>query len=519
MNLSEIFASQQIGFPILSTLIFLPIASAILLNFIKADKLARWVALTGALAVLVLALVMTCAFIPGVSHLQFAERIGWISTVGITYHIGVDGISVLFVPLTAFLSVVVILVSWNSVRFLVKPYLAAVLAFEAMVIGVFVSLDLFVFFIFWELMLVPSYFLIKLWGGGPDRQRAGSKYVMYMLTGSAPMLIGIILLGVNYNNVTGGSGAAPSYSFDFPTLLSVPVAPGLQTLIFFLLAFGFAVKGPLFPFHTWMPATLLEGPAGMGIFLVGLKLGVYGFVRFVIPLLPVASARWLWLMVVLGLFASLYGALIAVAQPNLRRLLAFASVSHVGLAILGVFSLNQQGIQGGIIMMINLGFVSAGLFILAAILHERVGSSELSAFGGVARQAPVLGTFFFLFGMAVIALPGTSGFTGEFLILQGAFLLHPAPAIVAVLGVILSAAYLLVYYERAFFGPVTRSVVQALPDLRSREALVAAAICLAILWIGVYPAPLLHMTGGSVQALVERVKGAPLTAMRPSQEK
>ncbi|MBA2435992.1 MAG: NADH-quinone oxidoreductase subunit M [Chthoniobacterales bacterium] len=519
MNLAEIFAAQQIGFPILSTLIFLPIALAILVNFLKTDHLARWVALLGALAVLVLALVMTCAFIPGVSHLQFAERIGWISTVGITYHIGVDGISVLFVPLTAFLSVVVILVSWNSVRFLVKPYLAAVLAFEAMVIGVFVTLDLFVFFIFWELMLVPSYFLIKLWGGGPDRQRAGTKYVMYMLSGSAPMLIGIILLGVNYNNVTGGSGATPSYSFDFPTLLSVPIAPGLQTLIFFLLAFGFAVKGPLFPFHTWMPTTLLEGPAGMGVFLVGIKLGVYGFIRFVIPLLPIASARWLWLMVVLGVFASLYGALIAMAQPNLRRLLAFASISHVGLAILGLFSLNQQGIQGGIIMIINLGFVSAGLFMLAAILHERVGSSELSAFGGLARQAPLLGTFFFLFGMAVIGLPITSGFTGEFLILQGAFLLHPAPASVAVLGVVLSAAYLLVYYERAFFGPVTRSIVKTLPDLRSREAVVAAALFLPILWIGVYPAPLLHVTGASVQAVVERVKDAPLTAFRLSKEK
>ncbi len=514
MTLEEIFAAQQIGFPILSTLILIPVASAIVLSFIKDENLARWIGLTGALAVLVLSLVMVFEFIPGVSHIQFAERIGWISTIGITYHVGVDGISVLFIPLTAFLSVAAILISWRAVRFLNKPFLAAILVFEATAIGVFVSLDLFVFFIFWELMLVPSYFLIKLWGTGPDRQHAGSKYVMYMLIGSAPMLIGIILLGVNYANVTGGSGAASSYSFDFLTLLNVPVAPELQTLIFFLLAFGFAVKGPLFPFHTWMPAALLEGPAAICIFLVGLKLGVYGFVRFVIALLPEATANWFWLMVVIGVFASLYGALIAMAQPNLRRLLAFASVSHVGLATLGLFSLNQQGIQGGIMMLINLGFVSTGLFILAASLHARSGSSELSAFGGLAKQMPILATFFFLFGMANIGLPGTSGFTGEFLIFHGTFLVHPALAGVAVLGVILSAVYVLVYYERAFFGPVTNEAVKTFPDLLARETVVAAATGIMILWIGLYPAPFLRITEGSVQALVERVRDSRTTELR-----
>ena len=517
MIFDEIFAAEQIGFPILTLLIVIPIASAILLAFIKDENFARWAAVSGALVELVLALVMVCQFIPGVAHMQFAERVEWISTLGISYHLGVDGISVLFVPLAAFLTVMVILISWRAVRFLNKLYFAAVLAFEATVIGVFVSLDLFVFFIFWELMLVPSYFLLKLWGVGPERQHAGLKYVMYMLVGSAPMLIGIVLLGINHHNTTGAGAAAPFYSFDFLTLLNVPIAPPLQTLIFFLLGFGFAVKGPLFPFHTWMPAALLEGPAAMGIFLVGLKLGVYGFIRFVIPLLPVASAEWLWLMVLLGLFASLYGALIAMVQPNLRRLLTFASVSHVGLATLGLFSLNQQGMQGGIVMLINLGFVSPGLFILAASLRARSGSSDLFAFGGLARQVPLLATFFFLLGMAVIGLPGTSGFTGEFLILQGAFLLHPALASVAVLAIILSAAYLLMFYERAFFGPVTRPAVKTLPDLVPREIAVAAATCVMVLWIGFYPAPFLRITGGSVAALVERVNGSQPTAMHSSE--
>ncbi len=503
MILEEVLAAEQIGFPILSALIFLPILWAVLLIFIRDDGLVRRVALGGALLELILALIMVFNFVPGTPDLQFVERSEWMPNLGVGYHVGVDGISVLFIPLTAFLTVMVMLLSWSTVRFLTRPYLIAVLGLEATTIGVFASLDLLLFFVFWELMLVPSYFLLKLWGIGPQRQYAGTKYVMYMLVGSAPMLVGIVLLGLNHRNATG------EYSFDFPTLLTAPAPQELQTLIFFLLAFGFAVKGPLLPFHTWLPSVLSEGPVGMSIFLVGLKMGIYGFIRFAIPLAPEAAREWFWLMAVLALIAIIYGALIALVQPNLRRLLAFASVSHVGLVTLGLFSLSVQGLQGGLLMLINLGVAGAGLFFLAAFLYARTGSWELSSFGGMARHVPLLATFFFIVGLAGIGMPGTSGFPGEFLILLGAFRAHWALAGVAVLGVILSAAYFLTYYERAFFGPVTRDAVRRSQDLRPRETVIAATLVVTIFWIGLFPAPLLNITSGSVQALVERVEQGP----------
>ncbi len=502
----EIFADQQIGFPILSALIFLPIVWTILLYLIRDEAVLRTTALVGALVELALALVMVFNFTPGIADIQFAERIEWIATLGAGYHVGVDGISVLFIPLTAFLTLMVLLFSWNNVKFFTRFYLANVFFLQAVTVGIFASLDLILFYLFWELALVPTYFLIRLWGIGPQRQYAALKYVVYLLVGSAPLLIGIVLLAMNYHDVAVAQGTLPSYSFDLLTLLTVPVPLAMQTMIFFLLAVGFAVKGPLFPFHTWMPTALMEGPIGGGIFLIGLKLGVYGFLRFAIPLVPEASREWFWLMAVLGLIALLYGALIALVQPNLRRLLAFASVSHVGLAVVGVFSMNMQGIQGGLFMLLNLGIVATGLFVLTGFLYTRLGSSDLSAFGGLARHVPRLATFFFIVGLAFIGTPGTSGFHGEFLILLGAFRAQWQLAAVGVLGVILSAAYFLWYYERAFFGPVTNKAVPKLQDLTPRELIVAGSTAVLILWIGFYPAPILNITSGSVEALVKRVQ-------------
>jgi len=500
MILNEVTATQQIGFPILSILILLPIVWAILLNLIENDDLARKTALIGALLELLLALIMVLNFTPGVSDIQFAERVEWMAAIGVGYHLGVDGISVLFIPLTAFLTLMVMLSSWSTVRFRPKPYLTALFVLQSTTIGIFASLDLFLFFVFWELILVPSYVMLRLWGIGTQREYAALKYVMYMLAGSAPLLMGIVLLGINHFDATG------TLSFDFPTLLTVPVAQELQTLIFFLLAFGFAVKGPLFPFHTWLPTALMEGPVGMSVLLVGLKLGVYGFLRFAIPLVPEAAAEWAWVMLVLGLIAILYGSLIALVQLNLRRLLAFGSVGHVGLAILGLFALNVQGLQGALMLMLNLGIATTGLLFLAGFLHSRTGSSELSAFGGLARHVPHLTTFFFILGLAFIGVPGTSGFPGEFLILLGAFDTHWAVAAIAVLGVILNAAFFLSYYERAFLGPVTRDAISNLQDLRPREAVVAVVLSVMVLWIGLFPNPLLTMSQGSVQAIVERVE-------------
>lgn len=503
MSLNEVRAVDQIGFPILSVLIVFPVLWAILVTLIEDEWLARRTALVGALAELLLAVFMAVSFTPGVSDIQFVERIGWIATMGVGYYVGVDGISVLFIPLTAFVTLIVMLFSWTTVRFRPKAYLAALFAVEATTIGIFASLDLVLFFVFWELILVPLYFLLRAWGIGPERQYAAVKYVMYMMSGSVPMLLGIVLLGVNHYNQTG------AYSFDFLDLLKAPVPHALQTLIFFLLAFGLAVKAPLFPFHTWMPTVLLQGPIGAGMFLIGLKIGVYGFIRFVLPLVPDAVSDWSWLMAALGATAIMYGGLIALVQPNLRRLLAFASVSHVGLALVGVFSLNVQGIQGALLLMFHLGIVSTGLFLLTGLLYARTGSSELSAFGGIARHAPLLATFFFIIGLAAIGLPGTSGFPGEFLVLLGAFEAHWAWAAVAVVGVVLTAAYFLSYYERAFFGPPPTHE-RRVPDLHVREAALAAVLAVVVFWIGLFPARFLDMTSGSVRALVERMNVEPV---------
>lgn len=502
MVLNEIQSSAQIGFPILSAMILLPLAMAVGLRFMRSTALARRMAIATVALELLLAAALLLHFIPGVADFQFTERHLWIETIGASYHLGVDGISVLFIPLTALVALMVLLLGGNGTRFLSRAYLSAVLALLGITIGIYAALDLILFYVFFELALVPMYLLIKLWGVGPQRQYASLKYIVYMLVGSAALLIGIILLGIAYQS---GAPAGTPFSFDLVTLLSEPVPGQLQELVFFLMLAGFAIKGPLLPFHTWLPSALMHGPVGAAMFLVGLKVGAYGLLRFVLPLLPDASQDWGWLVVGAGLAALLYGALIALVQQNLRRLLAFASISHVGLVMVGLFSMNAQSIQGGLTMMINMGLATTGLLFLAGALHARLGSSDLSAAGGMARQVPRLAFFFFLFGAASIGLPGTSGFHGEFLTLLGAFLRHWPVAVVGVLGVILSAGYFLWYYERAFFGPITRPGVASMRDLTRSETALASAVAVIILAIGVYPSPVMNVTGASVAALVKRL--------------
>jgi NADH-quinone oxidoreductase subunit M len=498
VRLGEVSALEQVGFPILSALIVLPLLLAVALLFVPDDRRARQVALGGALVELALSLVVAVRFVPGTADIQFAERVETLATVGSSYHLGVDGISMPFIPITALLTVLVILASWKSVAFLQKPYLMAVLGLEATTMGIFASLDLIQFFVFWELLLVPSYFLLKLWGIGPDRQYTGLRYVMTMLLGSAAMLLGIVLLGIDHRAQTG------EFSFDFVDLLATP--PQQQTLIFFLLVLGFAVKAPLFPFHAWVSRVLLDGPMGVVVFLAGLKLGVYGFARFVIPLVPEASVQWSWLMAVLGLIGIVYGSVIALVQPNLRRMLAFATVGHAGLAVLGLFSLNAQGLQGGLFMIFNLALSTSGLIFLAAFLHARIGSSELSSYGGVTRHAPALGALFFIIGLAAIGLPGTVGFPGELLSLMGAFRANALFGALGLLGVILSAAYFFRYYGRAFMGPADRTAIKTLPDLRPRELIVAGTLTFLVLIFGFFPGPLFDISSGSVDMLTQRVE-------------
>jgi NADH-quinone oxidoreductase subunit M len=408
----------------------------------------------------------------------------------------------LFVGLTAFLTVMIVLYSWDSVSENLKPYLMAILALETTIMGIFVSIDLILFFVFWELMLIPSYFLIKLWGVGEEKEYAALKYVLYTLLGSVFMLVGFALLCLNYHDVTN------AYSFDFLELLTVPVPVGQQLLIFWFIFMGLAFKAPVFPFHTWLPDALVQGPIGMSVVLAGVKLGTYGFLRFSFPLLPEASQNETVVMIVmgLGLIAIVYGAIIAIVQADFRRLLVFSSISHLGFVVIGLFALNFQGIQGSLLQMINLGFTTAGLFFLAGFLYDRTGNTLVDHAGGLASKMPVFATFFLIIGMASIGLPGTNGFIGEFLILLGAFQAHWFYGLVAVSGVIFAASYFLWYYERAIFGPLGDKVPKVLHDLTQRESIIAVSLCVMIFWIGLYPSPFLNMINGSVQAVVDRLE-------------
>ncbi|MGI8874964.1 MAG: complex I subunit 4 family protein [Egibacteraceae bacterium] len=503
--MNEITAAEQVGFPILSTLVFLPAVTLVALVFIRNDRALRRCALAGAVAVLGLSLFLVAAFHRGATDFQFGEQVPWVPSIGLSYHLAVDGVSVLFVPLTALLVVLVMLSSWSAVRQAPKAYLMAVLAFETAAIGVFTAVDLILFFVFWELMLIPTYVLIRVWGAGPQRGRAALRYVLSMLLGSAALLVGFVLLGVSYRSAPGSGGVL---SFDLLALMGSTVPAPTQTVVFFLLAFAFALKAPLFPFHAWLPATLLEGPIGMAVFLAGLKMGVFGFMRFVLPLVPEAFAAWSWLIAVLGVVAVLYGALIALVQPDLRRLIAFASVSHVGLAMLGLSTLNAQGVQGALFLITNLGLVSTAMLLAAGFVHQRVGSTDLAALGGLAQRTPALATFALVASLGAVALPGTSGFPGEFLILLGAFRAHGWPVAIAVMTVILTAAYVLVFFERAFHGRIRSTIVEAAADLRAREAVTAGILGVAIVAFGFFPAAVLNYSSASVDDLVRRLDPA-----------
>lgn len=494
-------------FPILSVLLFLPFGGALAIWLLDDEDVIKNTALGVSILELFLSGVLLFRFVPDSAAMQFTERVPWIPPLGISYHLGVDGISVLFVGVTAFLMLLIVIHSQDTVRQQVKLYFMALLSLETTIMGIFVSLDLILFFVFWELMLVPSYFLIKLWGSGAERQYAALKYVLYTLLGSVFMLVGIALLNLNYHEWAAAHAIEPSYSFDLLDLLTVPISTGQQLLIFWLIFLGLAFKAPIFPFHTWLPDALMEGPIGIAVVLAGVKLGTYGFMRLSLPLVPDASRHEVVvaIMMALALMAILYGALVALTQPDFRRLLAYSSVSHLGFVLLGLFALNFQGLQGSLLTMINLGFSTAGLFFLAGFLYSRRQSTHLSAFGGLARQVPLLATFLLIVGLASIGLPGTNGFVGEFLILLGAFEAYWVYGGIAVLGVIFSAAYFLWYYERAMFGPLAKGLSQAIVDLRAHEIVIACSLCLMIFWIGLYPSPFLRIMNGSVQALVDRL--------------
>ena len=497
MTLNQIFAADQISFPILSLMLFLPLLAALALMAIKDDKLAFRVAMGVSIAELFLAGLVWVNFQPGIADLQFVEQIGPIAGLGASYHLGVDGISMLFIPATALLSLLAVLYTDASVKHDIRGYLAALLGFEACMMGAFMAVDMLLFWVFFAAEIIPSYLLIVRWGTGGQRLEAATSYLVYMLIASAALLVGIVLLASNHGSITN-----TGMSFNYVDLLKVQLPEQTQWLIFFVITLGLAIKAPLFPLHTWMPKVLEQGPVvGMSIFLVGIKLGTYGFLRIVIPLLPQAAQEWYWLLAILGAASMVYGALIALVQVNLRRVLAFASLSHMGVVMLGLFSLNFQGLQGGLLQMLNLGITGAGLFFVAGFLFTRMGAPDVLRMGGLQQVAPLMGLTFLVIGLAGIGMPGTSGFNGEHLVMLGAFQKHWVMALAVGIGTLLTAAYFLWYYQRAFLGSEGSAAKQAFPDLNLRERIIAGSLVAVIFWIGLYTTPFLQTMNGSLKAL------------------
>lgn len=479
-------------------------AGALLVWLAPRPDQARAVALAANALGLALAVLVLAGFDPAQAGFQMVARAPWIPSLNIDYAVGVDGISVLFLPATALLFLGVSLASWHSARELPRLYHSLLLLQAGATLGVFCAVDTLLFFLFWELSLVPFYFLVSLWGAGPQRGYAATKYTLIMLAGGVPLLFGFILLAFNHAAFSG-AGLPGGLSFDLATLLNTPLPDSLEWVVFLLLLLGFAVKTPVFPLHTWLPLLSMEGPVPVVALLTGLKLGAYGLIRFAVPLAPGAAQDLHWLLAGLGAFGLLYGAVAALAQTNLRAMLAYSSLSHVGLVLLGVAAFNLQGVQGAVLQLVNFTLVAGGLFLMTAFVQQRLGSTDLLALGGAARTMPLLASFFLFFGLASMGVPGTSGFPAELLILVAAIQTHTGAGLAALFGMVVGAGYFLNLYRRAFLGPVANDAVAAASDLRPRELALVLGFAVLILLFGLYPAPLLDVIRPAAEAWAARL--------------
>ncbi len=489
--------------PILTLLIFTPILGAMILALIpRQNKQAqRWVALGVSGVNFLISLALLFGFDPGTYKMQFIEEALWIPGIGVTYFLGIDGLSLLLLLLTTLITVIAILCSWSAIEEGVKGYMACMLIMEAGMIGVFVSLDLILFFLFWEIGLVPMYFLIGIWGG-QRRLYATLKFFLYTVFGSIFMLVGILAIYYAHGNITG------EYTFNLLKLYQVNYPYTLQWWVFLAFFLGFAIKVPLFPFHTWLPDAHVEAPTAGSVILAGilLKMGTYAFLRFNLPLLPGASIAFTPFILAIAVIGIIYGAFLALAQKDLKKLVAYSSVSHLGFVMAGIFAINYQGIDGGILQMVNHGISTGGLFLIVGMLYERRHSRLIEDFGGLARIMPVFAAFVLVVVFSSIGLPGTNGFIGEILILIGVFKTSIPAAVLAATGIILGAVYMLWMYQRVVFGKVKHAENKALKDLNKREVLTLLPIILLIFWIGFYPKPFLKLTAATTVHLVEMVK-------------
>jgi NADH-quinone oxidoreductase subunit M len=489
--------------PIVSIVTFLPLAGAALLLCVDRRRLAviRHAAFGVSLITFAASLALYAGFRLDVPDMQFVEQVSWIGWIGAEYHVGVDGISLLLILLTTFLSAVAVLSSYSAVTASVKEYMVCMLLLETGMLGVFVALDLVLFYVFWEGMLIPMYFLIGIWGG-PRRIYATIKFFLYTMAGGVLMLIGIMALYFL-------SGAQPGREYTFDLLRITGVALPFQTQVCLFLAFAvaFAIKVPMFPFHTWLPDAHVEAPTAGSVILAGvlLKMGTYGFLRFALPLFPDATRFFTPLVSWLAIIGILYGALVSMVQPDLKKLVAYSSVSHLGFVMLGIFALTTQGVEGAILQMINHGLSTGALFLLVGMLYERRHTRMIQDFGGLARIIPAFTAAFLIVTLSSIGLPGLNGFVGEFLILVGTFRVNVLYAVLGTAGIILAAVYMLWMFQRVMFGPVTNEANRELMDLNAREVAVLVPVLVLIVWIGVYPQPFLRTTEASVRQLLAQV--------------
>lgn len=488
------------SYPLLSLLLLLPLLGAVLC-FISGESRSRPVALVFAVLQLLVSLAVLAVFDPAVQGFQLLERYEWVETLNLEILLGVDGLSVVFLPLTALVTLALLIHAWHSWPGQRHSFAALLLVLQAATMGIFLALDTVLFFLFWELTLPPLFFLISRFGTGPDRRNAALKYTLYMLGGGAPLLFAFILLALNHATSIG-QAAPQGLSFSLPTLLDTEVPFELQRTLFFLLLLGFGVKAPLFPLHTWLPKAAFEGPAQITAWLLGLKLGIYGLLRFMLPLVPAAVAEFQRSLALLGAFTLIYAAFIALRQSNLRTLLAYVGLSHVGLVVMGLASLTEQGIQGAIFQLCNFTLIAVALMLLSASLHERLGSTELVHMGGLATPMPRAATLFVLFALASLGAPLTSGFPAELLLLIGNFRSHPGLGLTALLGAVLGAAALLNFLRRAFWGPLSDARHRHHADLLRREYLLLLGIFVLVLCGGLFPSFVLNLSSSAVASLL-----------------
>ncbi len=495
--------AQQV--PWLSLLIWLPVIGGSILLFTVGEKkaeLSRWLALAIATATFLLTIPVYLAFDPSSHQLQFVEKDSWFESLNIYYYLGIDGFALPLIMLTSLMTIVVVVSAWRSIQVRVNMYMAAFLMMCGLMNGVFAAADAILFYVFWEAMLVPMFLVIGIWGG-PNRVYATIKFFLYTFIGSVLMLIALIYLGIEAD------------SFDIQALHRLPLELSVQHYIFWAFLIAFAVKVPMFPVHTWLPDAHVEAPTGGSVILAAimLKMGTYGFVRFLLPVAPDASLHWADVMIVLSLIAIVYIGFVALVQKDMKKLIAYSSIAHMGFVVLGffiVFALTENqsldaaimGMQGGLVQMISHGFISGALFLCIGVLYDRLHSRQIIDYGGVANTMPKFAALFMVFAMANAGLPGTSGFVGEFMVIVAAFQAQVWYAILAATTLILGAAYSLWMYRRVMFGDVANKKVAALEDIGSREFYMLFGLVLLVLLFGVWPAPLLEVMNASVENLV-----------------